>query len=332
MVRMQAPLVHCITNYVTANDCANLLLACGASPIMADEEREVCEITSSCDSLVINLGTLNERRLAAMLAAGRRANELDHPVILDPVGAGASTFRRQAAETLLEQIRFSIIKGNPSEIKSLLAQDLSQREKGVDAVPDDAVTKEKMGTLLRLGGELERMTGAAVVMTGGIDLVVSGGTACTVGNGHPMMAKITGSGCMVAALMGACAAAARKLFLPRRAEGEEASFPEQPGCPSLFDASDEMEWEAKAAAAALAAAGICGERAAARVKGLGLGTGFFHVCFIDEVSKIRGEDLVAEKKVDFPSRQALRSCSGGSGERAPEREALPILLDNQCPL
>ena len=92
-VRKKRPLIHSITNFVTVNDCANILLACGASPIMADDEREAAEITSACDGLCINIGTLNSRTIPSMLAAGKKANELCHPVVLDPVGVGASQFR-----------------------------------------------------------------------------------------------------------------------------------------------------------------------------------------------------------------------------------------------
>ena len=105
-VRQRQPLVHCITNYITANDCANLLLACGASPIMADDPEEAAEITAHADALVLNLGTLHSQTLPAMLASGRQANALGLPVLLDPVGVGASAFRARAAAQLLEQVRF----------------------------------------------------------------------------------------------------------------------------------------------------------------------------------------------------------------------------------
>lgn len=113
------PLIHSITNYVTANDCANILLACGASPIMADDVNEAAEITGICDGLNISLGTLSSRVIPSMLAAGARANSLGHPVVLDAVGIGASHFRLDTASQLISKIKFSIIKGNISEIKSL---------------------------------------------------------------------------------------------------------------------------------------------------------------------------------------------------------------------
>ena len=102
-VRTSHPLVHSITNRVTINDCANVLLACGASPIMADDPGEAADVTAGCDALTLNLGTLDQRRIPAMLAAGRRANELGHPVVLDPVGAGASPLRTETALRLLQE-------------------------------------------------------------------------------------------------------------------------------------------------------------------------------------------------------------------------------------
>ena len=130
-VRKTCPLVHNITNYVTVNDCANILLACGASPIMSDDAGEVEEITSICGGLNINIGTLNQRTIPSMLLAGKKANELGHPVVLDPVGAGASTLRTKTARDLVDQIHFTVIRGNISEIKTLALG--SGTTKGVDA-------------------------------------------------------------------------------------------------------------------------------------------------------------------------------------------------------
>ncbi len=130
-VRKRRPLVHNITNYVTVNDCANIVLACGGSPIMSDDIDEVEEITALCGALNINIGTLNSRTIPSMLAAGEKANELKRPVVLDPVGAGASRLRTDTALKLLEKVRFSVIRGNISEIKTLAAG--SGTTKGVDA-------------------------------------------------------------------------------------------------------------------------------------------------------------------------------------------------------
>lgn len=120
-VRKKSPIIHTITNYVTANDCANMLLACGASPIMADDVEEAAEITSLCHGLTINLGTLNQNKISSMLSAGKRANELGHPVILDPVGIGASKLRTETALRLIKEVSFSVIRANISEMKVLIS-------------------------------------------------------------------------------------------------------------------------------------------------------------------------------------------------------------------
>ena len=118
-VHTKTPLIHAITNYVTVNDCANALLACGASPIMADDVGEVAEITALCAGTVLNIGTLNQRTIEAMHLAAETANRLEHPLVLDPVGVGASVLRTQTAEALLAKHRFTVIRGNASEIKTL---------------------------------------------------------------------------------------------------------------------------------------------------------------------------------------------------------------------
>ena len=123
-IQNQTPLVHTITNYVTVNDCANIVLAVGGSPIMADSVLEVEEITSICSALVVNIGTLNERVIESMIKAGKKANEIDNPTILDPVGVGASKLRRETTFKLLEEVDFSIISGNASEIKTIYKVEL----------------------------------------------------------------------------------------------------------------------------------------------------------------------------------------------------------------
>ena len=130
-VRQKRPLVHFITNYVTVNDCANMTLALGGSPIMADDLREVEQIVGHCSALVLNIGTLSERTVQSMLAAGKEANRLGRPVVFDPVGVGASRFRNETAAMLLREVRFDVIKGNISEI-AYLAEGIGTT-KGVDA-------------------------------------------------------------------------------------------------------------------------------------------------------------------------------------------------------
>lgn len=197
-VRENRPLVHCITNYVTANDCANLLLACGGSAIMADEMEEVEEVTSLCGGLVLNLGTPNPRKVEAMLRAGREANRMGRPVVFDPVGVGCSAFRREASSRILEQVQLSVIRGNASEIAALTGGEAGRC--GVDA-DVSAASAEKSAWLLA------KKTGAVVVASGAIDLVTDGEALYCVHNGHPMMRTVTGTGCQLSALTGAYVAA-----------------------------------------------------------------------------------------------------------------------------
>ena len=146
-VRTKAPLVHNITNYVTVNDVANILLACGGSPIMSDEPRDVEDITSICGGLNINIGTLNKRSIKGMKLAGAKAQELGHVTLLDPVGAGASALRTNTASELMQMIRFTVIRGNISEIKAIALG--SGTTKGVDADIADAVTEENLSDAVR---------------------------------------------------------------------------------------------------------------------------------------------------------------------------------------
>ena len=185
------PLVHIITNSVTINDTVNFVLASGGAAICADSPREVADVVSLCDALMINIGTPNEKKLTAMLIAGRRANEMGIPVVLDPVGAGASEFRKEILGELLEDVSFDCIRGNKSEIAALL--DIPFRSKGVETVSleiaDEAVH------------ELSEKTGAVILMTGESDLVFDKSDKFEIGGGSPLMKKLTGSGCMYSAFI-----------------------------------------------------------------------------------------------------------------------------------
>ena len=198
-VRKTAPLVHNITNYVTVNDVANMLLACGGSPIMSDEPKDVADITSICGGLNINIGTLNERTIAGMFAAGKRANELNHPVLLDPVGAGASALRTDTAVQLMNEIRFAVIRGNISEIKTLALG--SGTTKGVDADVADAVTEENLDSAIAFAKDFAKKKDCIVAITGAIDLVSDGEKCYVIRNGRPEMGKITGTGCQLSGMM-----------------------------------------------------------------------------------------------------------------------------------
>ena len=256
-VRESAPLVHCITNYVTVNDCANVLLACGASPIMADDPGEAEEITSLAAGLVLNLGTLDQRKLSAMLLPGKRATALGMPVVLDPVGAGASTMRTGAALRLLEEIRFAVIRGNMSEIRALALG--SGHTRGVDAGAADRVTERSLAEALAFVKSFAARAETVAAVTGGIDLVTDGKRAFCVRSGHPMLGRITGAGCMLSALTGAFAAANR---------------------------DDPLA----AAAGAVCAMGLCGETAAARVQPPD-GSGSFRTYLLDAVYNLTPEEL-----------------------------------------
>ena len=195
--RHRRPLIHCINNHVTANDCANILLACGGSAIMADDPDEAAEITAICDGLVLNMGTPSPRKLEALLRAGMEANRLGHPVILDPVGVGSSVMRRNAAHQLLEEVRFAAIRANATEVATLVQGTKAHR--GVDADMEES----KMGIVAQHTGMLSRGTGAVVIVTGDTDIVTDGKTTYRVHNGHPMMKTVTGSGCQLSVLLGA---------------------------------------------------------------------------------------------------------------------------------
>ncbi len=198
-VRQTTPLVHNITNYVTVNDVANVILACGGSPIMSDDIDDVVDITSICGGLNINIGTLNSRTIPSMFAAGKRANELHHAVLLDPVGAGASALRTDTAVKLINEVKFDVIRGNISEIKTLAAGTGTTR--GVDADVADKVTDETLDSAVAFVKDFARRTGSIIAVTGAIDLVADADTCYVIRNGRPEMGSITGTGCQLSGVM-----------------------------------------------------------------------------------------------------------------------------------
>lgn len=256
-VREKCPLIHNITNYVTVNDCANILLACGGSPIMADDVDEAEEITAICGGLNINIGTLNQRTIPAMHLAGKKANQLGHPAVLDPVGAGASNLRTKTARDLMENIQFTVIRGNISEIKTLALGAGGTR--GVDADVADQVTKENLPQAVAFAKEFAKKTGAVIAITGAIDIVADGEKAFCIYNGHPMMSSITGTGCQLSAMTAAYVTA----------------NPENP---------------LEATAAAVCAMGICGEKAHARLTEQD-GNSSYRNYIIDAIFHLNGEEL-----------------------------------------
>lgn len=262
-VRANVPLVHCITNYVTVNDCANALLACGGSPIMSDEPKDVTDIQSICGGLVLNIGTLNEHTIAGMHAAAARATELGHPIVLDPVGAGASALRTETAGALLDAYDIAVIRGNMSEMKALAGAAATTR--GVDVNPDDAVTDENLADCAAFAKSLSAKTGAIVAITGAIDIVANADRAFAIRNGVPVMGKITGAGCMLT-----CVTAAYAVANP-----------------------DNMT---EAVVAAIAGMGVAGEMARARMQPVD-GNASFRTYLIDALFNMNGEALEAVARV-----------------------------------
>jgi len=299
-VRKKSPLIHTITNYVTANDCANMLLACGASPIMADDVEEAVEITGLCHGLTINLGTLNQNKISSMLSAGKWANELGHPVILDPVGIGASKLRTETALRLIKEVSFSVIRANISEMKVLIS-DIKNEEKssnegstkdgktgnegstkdgktsnegsmeggktrGVDADISDQITEENLAEAVLFAQAAARKLGAVVAISGAIDIVADQEKAYCIRNGHPMMRLVTGTGCQLSALTAAFAAA-------------------NPNMPL------------EAAAAAVCAMGVCGEIGCRRLSEMD-GNASYRNYIIDAMYHLTPERLEKEARYE----------------------------------
>jgi hydroxyethylthiazole kinase len=251
-VRDNHPLVHHITNYVTANDIANITLCIGASPVMSHALEEVEEMVSLADALVLNIGTLDPAQINTMHLAGRAANSLGIPVILDPVGAGATTYRTKTARNLLDELDIAVLKGNQGEIGVLAGADA--RVRGVDSGGvrgDPAVITRKFA----------KSEGITVAMSGETDIVSDGTRVLLVENGHPLMGSISGSGCMAAAVTGACAAVCRDSVI--------------------------------AAASALALLGIAGEKAALSSSG----PGSFKPLLFDNLKSLTTEEFSKRERI-----------------------------------
>ncbi|MDW5563847.1 MAG: hydroxyethylthiazole kinase [Methanomassiliicoccus sp.] len=245
-LREKRPLVHHITNYVTVNDCANITLFIGAAPVMAEAKEEVADMVSLAGALVLNIGTLRREQVDFMVIAGNKANELGIPVVLDPVGAGATRYRTEVAAKLLQQVHIAIIKGNGGEIGTMAGT--GGKVRGVDS---EGIS----GDPTEVSRALAEMTGAVVVMSGATDIVTDGKRTVLIDNGHEMMGRISGTGCMASSLVGAFATT-----------------------------SDD---HLATSAAALVAFGIAGERAARKASG----PFAFKVALMDEVAALTPADL-----------------------------------------
>ena len=252
-VREQRPLVHHLTNYVTVNDVANITLAAGASPIMADCAEEIAEITRLSQGLCLNIGTINERVLNSMLLAAKEASLLGHAILLDPVGAGASALRTRAAREIMAAGKVTALRGNVSEIKSLLQE--ASHVQGVDAGDSLSESTEEAAHWAMAAS---RRLHAVVAVTGKVDLVANGEKCFAIYNGRPEMSRITGTGCQCSALSAAALAAGGEPLL--------------------------------AAAAAVMAMGLAGERAFERLQP-GEGNATYRNRIIDAIYHLQGQEL-----------------------------------------
>lgn len=257
-VRARTPLVHCITNYVTVHDVANALIACGGSPIMSDEPQDVEDITSICDALVVNIGTLNSQSIVGMSLASAQAEKLGHPIVLDPVGAGASSLRTTTAARLLNNRAVACVRGNMSEIKALAVGSTDTR--GVDVAACDLVSLQNLEAVAGFTRDFAARANTIVAVSGAVDLVSDAKRTYAVSNGHKMMAGITGSGCMLTAVVAAYLAA-------------------NPG------------FELEAVAAAFAMFGLAGKLAAEKALELGCGNATYSNLLIDEVCAMDARTL-----------------------------------------
>ncbi|HYE83379.1 MAG TPA: hydroxyethylthiazole kinase [Clostridia bacterium] len=254
-IKENRPVIHHITNYVTMNDSANIVLAVGGSPIMANDTAEVTEVVAISKSLVLNMGTPNRNNFRSMLLAGSKANELGIPVILDPVGAGVTAFRKEICGRLLTDIRPAVIRGNFSEIMQLAG--MNGYSRGIDSSLD---TDNGKGLVRELAGRLN----CIVAATGRYDMVSDGKTTYTIHNGHELLSRVTGTGCMTSSLIGAFCSVAQDYLA--------------------------------GAVGGIMAMGISGQLA---FDGMlpGEGTGMFKVRLFDNIYNLDGDTLVKEGAV-----------------------------------
>ena len=282
-VRARNPLVHHITNYVTANDCANAVLAVGGSPVMADDKTEVEDIVSASSALVLNIGTPKFDIIDTMLIAGKRANKLGIPVVFDPVGAGASSYRNKIADRILNDLKLAVVRGNISEIKAISG--IASYTRGVDAAENDALTRNNLAYGREIAKELSCRLNCSVAITGEIDIIAKGDIVYYVENGHKMLSRITGSGCMCTSLialycgiakdyMEAAAAGVLTMGLAGEMAGEKTTHIEQ----ALY-CEKSNEYRKKEVS--------CCEK----------GTGTFRIMLMDALSCIKATDIEEKGRV-----------------------------------
>jgi len=247
-VREVTPLVHNITNVVVTNFTANGLLALGASPVMAYAAEEVADMAKNAGALVLNMGTLHSQVVESMIIAGKSANGSGVPVIFDPVGTGATPYRTETALRITNEIDLAVIRGNAAEIANLAGE--NGEIKGVDA----GNTK---GNRIELAQETAKKLHTIVIMTGKDDVVSNGERTYIVRNGHPLLTKVTGTGCLLTSVLGAFASVEEDLLL--------------------------------ASVAALTTYGVAAEKAA--IKTATLGPGSFQIEFLNQLSLVSDVDL-----------------------------------------
>ncbi len=254
-VRQKKPLVQCITNFVTVNDCANILLASSGSPTMASHPLEVEEAVAGVQALVCNMGAID--KIDSMILAGKAANRLGKPVVLDPVGAGGTQLRREAVKRLLEEVHFTVIRGNASEIRYLAGHKCTGS--GVDVGRLDEITEDNLDVAVAMAEDLAEKLHTVIAISGKIDVISDGKRSCVLRNGCATMARITGSGCMLTALIGAFCGA----------------------CEDPFEA----------VCSAMAAMGVSGEIADTKRLRNGTGNATFRNDLIDAVFNLTEEEL-----------------------------------------
>lgn len=247
-VRRTNPLIHNITNIVVANFSANGLLALGASPVMADAVEEAADMAKVSDAVVLNMGTLNSETVEAMIVAGKSANEYGIPVILDPVGVGATSYRTAVSKRLLQEVKVTIIRGNAAEIANLIGE--KWEIKGVDAGNSE-------GNVIEMATLAAEKLNTVIVVTGKDDIISDGITTYVVHNGHPILTKVTGTGCLLSAVVGAFSAVEKNGL--------------------------------KAAIAALVFYGVTAEIAAHKTEEQGPGS--FQIEFLNQLSRISSSEI-----------------------------------------
>ncbi len=264
------PLTHCITNFVTVNDCANAVLAIGASPIMSEDIEEVAEVVSIADALVINIGKLSHEQVEAMKVSSAQANKINTPVILDPVGVGISQLRNKVTLELIENYKLTAIRGNITEIKTIakLTGIISESNtaKGVDVSESDIITKDNLNENAKIISKLAANLDTVILASGPIDILSDGETTIAIDNGDEMMPQITGSGCMLSSIVGSCIGATNPL-------------------------------EGTLLAALLMT--IASEKARAKVDNENAGTGSFRAYLIDYLYKLDSQTLINKSNIEI---------------------------------